>query len=71
MTPISAFPGPVRLLGLITPVMVAVAVVVLLLLPNLIMHMGLHSNASPAALLDSDAASRSAAAAVESPPVVR
>jgi hypothetical protein len=71
MTPIPAFPGPVRLLGLITPLMVAVAVVVLLLLPNLIMHTGLHSNASPVSLLDSGTASQSAAAAVEPPPVMR
>jgi hypothetical protein len=44
---------------------------VLLLLPNLVMHTGLHSNASLVSLLGSDGASQSAAAAVESPPVMR
>jgi hypothetical protein len=43
--------------------------VVLLLLPNLVMHTGLRSNASPM-LLGSSSASQSAAAAVESPPVM-
>lgn len=63
---------PARLLGLMTPIAVAVGLVVLLLLPNLVMHTGLRSQASPAvSLLGNGAASQSAAAAVESPPVMR
>jgi hypothetical protein len=54
-----------------TPLAVLAGLVVLLLLPNLVMHTGLRSHASPVALLGSDAASQSAAAAVESPPVMR
>ena len=53
-----------------TPLVVMAGLVVLLLLPNLVMHTGLRSHASPS-LLDSGAASQSAAAAVESPPVMR
>jgi hypothetical protein len=69
MTPIPPSLRPARLLGLLTPLALMVALVVLLLVPNLIMHTGLHSNAySPQG---QDAASQSAAAAVESPPVMR
>jgi hypothetical protein len=72
MTPIpQASLRPARLLGLMTPLAVMAGLVVLLLLPNLVMHTGLHSNASPVSLLGSGAVSQSAAAAVESPPVVR
>ena len=73
MTPISpASLRPGRLLGLMTPLAVAIGLVMLLLMPNLIMHTGLRSNASPAvSMLGSGAASQSAAAAVESPPVMR
>lgn len=71
MTPIpSPSLRPGRLLGLMTPLAVMAGLVVLLLLPNLVMHTGLRSNASPVPLLGSDAPSRSAAA-VESPPVMR
>jgi hypothetical protein len=62
---------PARLLGLMTPIAVAVGLVLLLLVPNLVMHTGLRSQASPVSLLDNRAASQSAAAAVESPPVMR
>jgi hypothetical protein len=63
---------PARLLGLLTPLAVMVALVVLLLVPNLLMHMDLRSNASFAvAPPGHNAASQSAAAAVESPPVMR
>ena len=61
---------PVRLLGLMTPLAVMAGLVVLLLLPNLVMHTGLRSHAS-ATLLGSGPDSQSAAAAVESPPVIR
>jgi hypothetical protein len=61
---------PARLVGLVTPLAVAVGLIVLLLLPNLIMHTGLRSNASPAAMLGNGAATQSAAA-LESPPVMR
>jgi hypothetical protein len=73
MTTIPPTPSrPGRLLGLVTPLAVAVAVIMLLLLPNLIMHTGLRSNTSPAvSMLGSGTASQSAAAAVESPPVMR
>ena len=72
MTPIPPpFLRPGRSLGLLTPLAVAAGLVVLLLLPNLVMHTGLRSNASPLTLLGSGAASQSAAAAVESPPVMR
>jgi hypothetical protein len=65
------FLRPARLLGLMTPLAVMVGLVVLLLLPNLIMHTGLGSNASSAVSLPGGAASQSAAAAGESPPVMR
>jgi hypothetical protein len=72
MTPIpQASLRPARLLGLMTPLAVMVGLVLLLLLPNLVMHTGLHSNASPVSLLGSGAASQSAVAAVESSPVMR
>jgi hypothetical protein len=73
MTPISiASPRRARHFGVVTPLAVMAGLVVLLLLPNLIMHMGLRSNASPAvSMIGNRAASQSAAAAVESPPVVR
>jgi hypothetical protein len=58
---------PARFLGLMTPIAVAVGLVLLLLLPNLLMHTGLRSQASPVPLLGNGAASQSAAAAVESP----
>jgi len=65
-------PREARAFGLVTPVVVLVALVVLLLLPNLIMHTGLRSNASPAvSMLGHDADAQSAATAVESPPVMR
>ncbi len=71
MTPIAtASLRQARLLGLMTPLVVMAGLVVLLLLPNLVMHTGLRSHAS-ATLLDSGAASQSAAAAVKSPPVMR
>jgi len=71
MTPIPPpSPRPGQLLGLWTPLAVMAGLVVLLLLPNLVMHTGLRSNASPM-LLGSSSASQSAAAAVESPPVMR
>lgn len=71
MTPLPrASLRPARLVGLMTPLVVAAGVVALLLLPNLLMHTDLHSNASPVPLLGSDAASQSAAA-VEAPPVMR
>ena len=62
---------PVRLLGLMTPLVVMAGLVVLLLLPNLVMHTGLRSHASPVALLGDGPDAQSAAAAVESPPVMR
>jgi hypothetical protein len=72
MTPIpTASLRPARLLGLMTPLAVMAGLVVLLLLPNLVMHTGLRSNASSVSLLGSGAASQSAAAAVESPAVMR
>jgi hypothetical protein len=72
MTPIpQASLRPARLLGLMTPLAVVMGVLVLLLLPNLVMHTGLRSHASAVSLLGSGAASQSAAAAVESPPVMR
>jgi hypothetical protein len=61
---------PARLLGLAMPLAVVVGLIVLLLLPNLIMHTGLRSNANPVALFGNGPTSQSAAA-VESPPVVR
>jgi hypothetical protein len=69
MTPIPPSLRPARLLGLLTPLALIVALAALLMVPNLIMHTGLRSNAySPPG---QDTASRSAAAAVESRPVVR
>jgi predicted cobalt transporter CbtA len=63
---------PARLLGLLTPLAVMVALVALLLVPNLIMHTGLYSNAnSTVSPPGQDAPSQRAAAAVESPPVMR
>ncbi|MGH6917249.1 MAG: hypothetical protein ACREJ0_06050 [Geminicoccaceae bacterium] len=53
------------------PLAVAIGLVTLLLLPNLIMHTGVRSHASPVSLLGNEAASQSAAAAAESPPVMR
>jgi hypothetical protein len=62
---------PARLIGLMTPLVVALALVILILLPNLIMHTGLRSNGSPAmSLLGSGTASQSAATA-ESRAIVR
>jgi hypothetical protein len=55
----------------LTPLAVAAGLVALLLLPNLLMHTNLRSNASAVSLLGSGAASQSAAAAMQSPPVVR
>jgi hypothetical protein len=63
MTPIPPSLRPARLLGLFTPLALIVALAALLLVPNLIMHTGLRSNAN--------ATSQSAAAAVQSPPVMR
>ena len=65
-----AHPRPAPLLGLLTPLAVAIAVTVLLLLPNLVMHTGLRSQASPVPLLGDGPAPQSAAA-VGSPPVLR
>jgi hypothetical protein len=65
--PVRLRPG--RLLGLLTPLAVAAGLVALLLLPNLLMHTGLRSNA--ASLLGSGAGSQSAAATAESPRVMR
>jgi hypothetical protein len=65
-------PRQARAFGLVTPLVVLMALVVLLLLPNLIMHTGLHSNATPTVtMIGPDPASKSAATAVESPPVMR
>lgn len=62
---------PARLLGLMTPLALALGLVILLLLPNLIMHTGLRSNGSPAmSMLGNGMASQSAATA-ESPAHVR
>ena len=72
MTPIPPSLRPARLLGLWTPLALMVALVALLLVPNLIMLTGLRSNAhSTMSPLGQDATSQSAAAAVESPPVMR
>jgi hypothetical protein len=50
MTPIpSSSLRPARLLGLVTPLAVLAGIMVLLLLPNLVMHTGLRSKANPAA----------------------
>lgn len=55
---------PARLLGLMTPLAVALGLMILLLLPNLAMHTGLHSNGSPAmSMLGAGMASQSAATA--------
>jgi hypothetical protein len=63
---------PARFVGLMTPIAVLVGLALLLLLPNFIMHTDLSSNASPSvSMLGRDAVSQSAAAAVESPPVMR
>jgi hypothetical protein len=70
MPPIPSGLRPGRLLGLLTPLAVAAGLVALLLLPNLLMHTGLRSNAA-LSLLGSGAASQSAAGATESSPVVR
>lgn len=71
MTPVpQAYLRPARILGLVTPLVVAAVVVVLLLLPNILMHTGLRSNTSSAPLLGGDAGSQSATAA-QSPPVMR
>jgi hypothetical protein len=72
MTPIPPSLRPARLLGLLTPLALMVALAALLMVPNLIMHTGLRSN--PSSTLSSPgqgAASQSTAAAVESPPVMR
>ena len=58
-----------RLVSLVTPLAVLVAVIVLLLLPNLFMHPGLHSQADLASPAGEDAAARSAA--VESRLIMR
>ena len=71
MPPIpTASQRPARLLSLMTALAVAVGLAVLVLLPNLIMHTGLRSNANPVSLLGSGAPSQSAAA-MESPSAVR
>jgi len=71
MPPIpTASQRPARLLSLMTALAVVVGLVLLVLLPNLIMHTGLRSNANPVSLLDSGAPSQNAAA-VESPSAVR
>ena len=49
---------PARFGGLMTPLAVALGLVVLLLLPNLIMHTGLHSNTSPAMSMLGNATSK-------------
>ena len=62
---------PARLLGLMTPLAVALGLVILLLLPNLIMHTDLRSNGSPAmSMLGNSMASRSGATA-EPPAIMR
>jgi hypothetical protein len=62
---------PARLLGLVAPLAVALGLVILLLLPNLIMHTDLRSNGSPAvSMLGNGMASQSAATA-DSPALVR
>jgi hypothetical protein len=72
MTPMPRSLRPARLLGLLTPLAVLVAVMVLLLLPNLIMHIGVRSDASLAGSPHGNgAASQSAAATVQSLPVMR
>ena len=63
MTPIPPSLRPARLLGLLTPLALIVALAALLMVPNLIVHTGLRSNAN--------ATPQSAAAAVESPPIMR
>jgi hypothetical protein len=62
---------PARLAGLMTPLAVALGLVFLLLLPNLIMHTGLRSNASPATSMLGNGAASQSAAAVESPRLMR
>ena len=71
MTPRPRSLRPARLLGLLTPLAVLVAVMVLLLLPNLIMHTGLRNPATPMSLLGNGTAAQSAAAAAATPPVMR
>ena len=69
-----AFPSgltrPTRRLGLVTPVVVVIGVVVLLLLPNLIMHASPgHMSGSLVPIQGHAAASQSAAVATTSPMV--
>ena len=72
MTPIPPSLRPARLLGLWTPLALMVALVALLLVPNLIMLTGVRSSAHSAlSPPGQDATSQSAAAAVGSPPVMR
>jgi hypothetical protein len=63
MTPIPPSLRPARLLGLLTPLALIVALAAVLMVPNLIMHTDVRSNAN--------ATPQSAAAAVESLPVMR
>jgi hypothetical protein len=64
----SALARPTRRLGFLTPFAVVVGVVVLLLLPNLIMHASPgHMSGSLVPVQDHAAASQSAAAAMASP----
>lgn len=66
----SALTRPTRRLGLVTPVVVVIGVVVLLLLPNLIMHASPgHMSGSLVPIQGHAAASQSAAAATASPMV--
>ena len=58
-----------RLLGLLTPIVIMVGVVVLLLLPNLVMHTGPGPVGSLVPLQGHPAASQRAAAAMASPMV--
>ncbi len=62
---------PARFGGLMTPLAVALGLVILLLLPNLIMHTGLHSNTSPAMSMLGNGAASQSAAAVEAPRSMR
>jgi hypothetical protein len=62
---------PARFGSLVTPLAVALALVILLLLPNLVMHTGLHSNLSPATSMLGNGAASQSAAVVEAPRLVR
>jgi hypothetical protein len=68
MTPIPSSPlRPARLLGLLTPLAVLAGIMVLLLLPNVLMHTGLHSKANPAASLTGNETISESAVAGETP----